>query len=108
MGAQLSEASHTVSPLFLFYYRGGSGILKMVRPGSGCGHPVMCNQLLMGVTGCVGLGTDLFNYSKGLFSNRALDMFSECQYNMSFHVQKWPDISNGWSDIPSKKEAKKK
>ena len=24
---------------------------------------------------------------------------------MSFHVQKWPDISNGWSDIPSKKEA---
>ena len=25
---------------------------------------------------------------------------------MSFHVQKWPDISNGWSDIPSKKEAK--
>ena len=27
---------------------------------------------------------------------------------MSFHVQKWPDISNGWSDIPSKKEAKKK
>ena len=27
---------------------------------------------------------------------------------MSFHVQKWPDISNGWSDIPSKKEANKK
>ena len=27
---------------------------------------------------------------------------------MYFHVQKWPDISNGWSDIPSKKEAKKK
>ena len=27
---------------------------------------------------------------------------------MSFHVQTWPDISNGWSDIPSKKEAKKK
>ena len=27
---------------------------------------------------------------------------------MSFHVQKWPDISNGWLDIPSKKEAKKK
>ena len=27
---------------------------------------------------------------------------------MSFHVQKWPDISNDWSDIPSKKEAKKK
>ena len=22
--------------------RGGSGIQKMVRPGSGCGHPVMC------------------------------------------------------------------
>ena len=32
---------------------------------------------------------------------RALDKFSECQDNMSFHVQKW-------SDIPSKKEAKKK
>ena len=27
---------------------------------------------------------------------------------MSFHVQNWPDISNGWSDIPSKKEANKK
>ena len=27
---------------------------------------------------------------------------------MSFHVQKWPDILNCWSDIPSKKEAKKK
>ena len=27
---------------------------------------------------------------------------------MSFHVQKWPDISNGWSDIPSEKEANKK
>ena len=25
---------------------------------------------------------------------------------MSFYVQKWPDISNGWSDIPSKTEAK--
>ena len=39
--------------------------------------------------------------------NRALDKISECQYNMSFHVQKWPDISNGWSDI-HKEEAKKK
>ena len=27
---------------------------------------------------------------------------------MSFHVQKWPDISNSWSDIRSKKEANKK
>ena len=27
---------------------------------------------------------------------------------MSFHVQKWLDISNGGSDIPSKKEANKK
>ena len=27
---------------------------------------------------------------------------------MSFHVLKWPDISNGWSDIPSEKEANKK
>ena len=27
---------------------------------------------------------------------------------MSFLVQKWQDISNDWSDIPSKKEAKKK
>ena len=34
--------------------------------------------------------------------------FSKCQDNMSFHVQKWPDNSNGWLDIPSKKEAKKK
>ena len=60
------------------------------------------------INGCVRLGTDLFNHSKGLFFNRALDKFSECQYNMSFHAQKWPDISNGWSDIPSKKEANKK
>ena len=48
------------------------------------------------------------NCSKGLLFNRALDKFSECQYNMSFRVQKWPDISNVWLDIPSKKEAKKK
>ena len=54
---------------------------------------------------CVHLGTDLFNHSKGLFFNRALDRFSGCQYNMSFHVQNVPDISNGWSDVPSKKEA---
>ena len=54
------------------------------------------------INGCVRLGTE------GLFFNRALDKFSECQYNMSFHVQKWPDISNGGSDIPSKKEANKK
>ena len=27
---------------------------------------------------------------------------------MSFLVQKWQDISNDWSDIPSKKEAKEK
>ena len=65
-----------------------------------------CNQLLIGANNrCVHLGTDLFNHSKGLFFNRALDRFSGCQYNMSFHVQKVPDISNGWSDIPSKKEA---
>ena len=40
----------------------------------------VCNQLLMGANyyGCVRLGTDLFNHSK---SNRALDKFSECQYN---------------------------
>ena len=25
----------------MVYHRGGSGIQKMVRPGSGCGHPVM-------------------------------------------------------------------
>ena len=37
-----------------------------------------------------------------------LDKFSECQDNMSFPVQKWPDISNYWSDIPSKNEAEKK
>ena len=23
-------------------FRGGSGIYKIVRPGSGCGHPIMC------------------------------------------------------------------
>ena len=73
------------------------------------------------INGCVRLGTDLFNHSKGLFFNRTLDRFSDCQYNiMSFHVQKWPDISNGWSDIgktdgrknrkkrKKKKEGKKK
>ena len=57
---------------------------------------------------CVRLGTDLFDHSKGLFFNRALDKFSECQYNMSFFVQKWPDISNGWSDIPRKSRQIKK
>ena len=54
------------------------------------------------INGCVRLGTE------GLFFKRALDKFSECQYNMSFRVQKWPDISNGWSDIPNEKEANKK
>ena len=60
------------------------------------------------INGCVSFGTDLVNHSKGLFFNRALDKLSECQYNMSFHVQKWPDISNSWLDEPSKKEANKK
>ena len=60
------------------------------------------------INGCVSFGTDLFNHSKGLFFNRALDKLSEFQYNMSFHVQKWQDISNGWLDVPSKKEANKK
>ena len=46
------------------------------------------------INGCVRLGTE--------------GKFSECQYNMSFHVQKWPDISNDWSDIPSEEEANKK
>ena len=50
---------------------------------------------------CVHLGADLFNHSKGLFFSRALDRFSGCQYNMSFHVRRVPDISNGWSDIVS-------
>ena len=58
------------------------------------------------INGCVSFGTDLFNHSKGLFFNGALDKLSECQYNMSFHVQKWQDIS--WLDVPSKKEANKK
>ena len=60
-----------------------------------------CNQLLMGaiINRCVRLGSDLFNHSKGLFFNRSLDRFSECQYNMSFHVQKVPDISNGYYSI---------
>ena len=60
------------------------------------------------INGCVSFGTDLFNHSKGLFFNRALDKLSECHYNMSFHVQKWQDISNVWLDVPSKKEANKK
>ena len=30
------------------YIRGGSGIKKMVRPGSGCGHPVMCEPAVNG------------------------------------------------------------
>ena len=33
------------------------------------------------INGCVHLGTDLFNHSKGLFFNRSVDKFSECQYN---------------------------
>ena len=40
------------------------------------------------LNGCVRLGTDVFN-SKEQFFNRALDKFSEYQYNMSFHVQKF-------------------
>ena len=36
---------------------------------------------MLTTNGCVRLGTDLFNHSKGLFSNKALDKFSECQYN---------------------------
>ena len=41
--------------------RGGSGIQKMVRPGSGCGHPVMCvTSWVLIINGCVRLGTDLF------------------------------------------------
>ena len=60
------------------------------------------------INGCVRLGTDLFNHSKGLFFNRALDKFSECQYNMSFHVQTWPDISNGWSEKKKEKSTKQK
>ena len=38
-------------------------------------------------------------------NSRALDKFSECQDNMSFHVQKWLDISNDWS---VKRERKRK
>ena len=56
---------------------------KMVRQDVG----VVIPWVLI-INGCVHLGTDLFNHSKRLFSNRALDKFSECQYNMSFHVQK--------------------
>ena len=36
---------------------------------------------MLTTNGCVRLGTDLLNHSKGLFSNRALDKFSGCQYN---------------------------
>ena len=49
----------------------------------------------------------IFLPSPIFYPSRALGKFSECQDNMSFHVQNWPD-SNDWSDIPSKKEAKKK
>ena len=35
----------------------------------------------------VHLGTDLFNHSKGLFFNRALDKFSECPYNIPFMLK---------------------
>ena len=48
------------------------------------------------------------NFEAHILSCRALDKFSECQDHMSFHVQRWLYISNGWLDIPSKKEAKKK
>ena len=68
---------------------------KMVRPGSGCGHLVMCAsncKWVLIINGFVCLETDLFNHLKGLFFNRALDKFFECQYNMSYHVQKWLDI----------------
>ena len=37
------------------------------------------------INGCVHLGTDLFNHSKGLFFNRSVDKFSECH-----HVQSGP------------------
>ena len=60
------------------------------------------------INGCVCLETDLFNHSKGLFFNRALDKFSECQYNNVLSFSKVAGHSNGWSDIPSKKEANKK
>ena len=38
---------------------------------------VVCKQqlLVLIINGCVRLGTDLFNHSKGLFFNRALDKF---------------------------------
>ena len=62
------------------------------------------------INGCVCLETDLFNHSKGLFFNRALDKFSECQYNMSFHVQKWLDIQmvGRTYQVKRRKEANKK
>ena len=59
------------------------------------------------INGCVSFGTDLFNHSKGLFFNRALDKLSECQYNMSFHVQKWPDRMYQVKRRQIKKERKK-
>ena len=36
---------------------------------------------MLTTNGCIRLGTDFLNHSKGLFSNRALDKLSECQYN---------------------------
>ena len=57
---------------------------------------------------CVSFGTDLFNHSKGLFFNRALDKLSECQYNMSFHVQKWLENRKKRKGKKGRKKERKK
>ena len=61
----------------------------------------VCNQLL--INGCEFRNRSFQPFKR---TNRALDKLCECQYNMSFPVQKWQDIS--WLDVPSKKEANKK
>ena len=58
------------------------------------------------ISGCVSFGTDLFNHSKGLFFNRALDKLSECQYNMSFHVQSGRTF-HGWMYQVKRRQIKK-
>ena len=59
------------------------------------------------ISGCVSFGTDLFNHSKGLFFNRALDKLSECQYNMSFHVQSGRTF-HGWMYQVKRRQKKRR
>ena len=55
----------------------------------------------------VSFGTDLFNHSKGLFFNRALDKLSECQYNMFFFMFKSGRTFHGWMYQVKRRQIKK-